>query len=96
MYEQLTGDEIPKLLYIKIPKISLNGVLKDGLSRRGRHYLYMTSDLETLRVGFRKYTDVILTIDTQGANWEFYRLENRLVISSSDIPPSHISVEKYL
>jgi RNA:NAD 2'-phosphotransferase (TPT1/KptA family) len=96
MYEQIPGSELPDTLYIKIPRSGLKRVLERGLSRRGREYVYLTSDLETLKVGFRKYTDVILSIDTRRAGWEFYRLENRLVISPSDIPSSHISVEKYL
>lgn len=66
MYEKFPKSELPGTLYMKIPRSGLKRVLERGLSREGREYVYLTSDLETLKVGFRKYTDVILSIDTRG------------------------------
>lgn len=83
----------PPVLYHGTARQNLQSILKDGLQRRSRQYVHLSSDSDTaLRVGQRHGTPVILIVQSAAlhqAGYHFYQSVNGVWLTAA-VPPEFL------
>ena len=87
----------PKILYHGTAERYLSSIQKEGLLKRERHHVHLTSSAETaLNVGRRHGAPVILVVDAnamQVAGYEFFLSENGVWLTDH-VPPQFLKFER--
>lgn len=86
----------PRVLYHGTPARNIQGIMNNGLSKKGRHHVHLSPDTETAReVALRRGPDwVILEIQAQAmeaSGAKFYMTDNQVWLTEH-VPPEHLGI----
>ena len=85
--------EPPATLYHGTLAASVDGILREGLTPRGRHHVHLSADPETARaVGARRGRPVVLVVDARGMSraGHLFFVSGNGVWLTDEVPPRYL------
>lgn len=87
--------EPPVVLYHGTSETALDSILENGIQKRERHHVHMSTETETaVSVGKRYGKPVVLQIAAQkmyADGYDFFRSDNHVWLTN-DVPPKYITI----